>query len=122
MTKTVKGVIKGIGFAVEGFLGAFREDVHFRINLALSLTGTAVSLAVLNGCTAILVGFINFSVLVVELLNTAVERAVDTATSEFKPSAKLAKDAAAAAVLSVGLFALTVDLTVVLPELIRRLN
>lgn len=40
-----------------------------------------------------------FAVISAELLNTAVEKAVDTATSEIKSSAKLAKDAAAAGVL-----------------------
>ena len=38
-------------------------------------------------------------VLSAETINTAIEQAVDTATHEIKPSAKLAKDAAAGAVL-----------------------
>ena len=42
-----------------------------------------------------------FAVISAELFNTAVERAVDTATSEIKPTAKLAKDAAAGAVLMI---------------------
>lgn len=43
-----------------------------------------------------------------ELLNTAVEQAVDTATHEIKPSAKLAKDVAAGAVLTAAVCAVLV--------------
>jgi len=120
--QVITGVVKGIGYAIEGYLGAFREDRHFRINLFLSLTGTLLSAALLEGSLAVIVALSNYMVLVVELINTAVERAVDTATSEFKRSAKLAKDASAAAVLSTGLFALTLDLKFLLPEILKRLT
>ncbi len=43
------------------------------------------------------------AVISAELFNTAVEKAVDTATSEILPSAKLSKDAAAGAVLVLSL-------------------
>ncbi len=121
IVKVVAGVIRGIGYAVEGYLGAFKEDRHFRINLFLSLTGTVLSLILLEGSLGVLVALSNYLVLVVELINTAVERAVDTATSEFKKSAKLAKDCSAAAVLSTGLFALVLDIKFLLPELLKRL-
>ncbi|WP_457680476.1 diacylglycerol kinase [Thermovibrio sp.] len=121
MTEVLKGVVKGIGHALCGFKGAFKEDRHFRINLFLSLTGTALSLVFLEGSLRLVVAFVNYMVLVVELLNTAVERAVDTATTEFKESAKLSKDASAAAVLSVGLFALALDLIFLLPKIVKEL-
>lgn len=119
MLRTLKGIVKGIKYALEGYLGAFKEDRHFRINFTLSLIGFFLSLALLKGTEALFVAYANLMVLAFELLNTAVERAVDTATSEFKESAKLAKDASAAAVLTVGLFALSLDLTYILPKLIE---
>jgi len=121
MIKTLKGVLKGLMFALDGYVGAFREDVHFRINLILSLLGTLLSLILLDGCQKVVVALVNYLVLAFELLNTALERAVDTATSEFRPTAKLAKDAAAAAVLTVGLFALICDILFLLPQIFRRL-
>lgn len=121
MIKTVKGVLKGLGYAAEGYAGAFREDVHFRINFTLSLLGTALSLIFLNGCLKLTVALVNWLVLAFELVNTAVERAVDTATREISPTAKLSKDASAAAVLTVGIFALLCDLFILLPEILRRL-
>ncbi len=121
MIKIVKGILKGLMFAAEGYVGAFREDTHFRINLTLSLTGTLLSLILLEGCLKVVVALVNWLVLAFELMNTALERAVDTATSEFKPTAKLAKDSSSAAVLTVGVFALLCDILFLLPQIFRRL-
>ena len=49
-----------------------------------------------------------FLVIFAELVNTAVEKAVDTATEEIKESAKIAKDAAAGAVLTLSVGAIAV--------------
>lgn len=49
-----------------------------------------------------------FLVISLELINTAVEKAVDTATYEILPSAKLAKDASAGAVLVMAVASLLV--------------
>ncbi len=119
MLKTLKGIVKGIKYAFEGYQGAFKEDKHFRINFSLSLLGLSLSLAFLSGLERLFVVYANLMVLAFELLNTAIERAVDTATKEFKESAKLAKDASAAAVLTVGSFALVLDLVYILPKLIE---
>ena len=85
--EVLTGVAKGLKYAVEGYKGAFREDRHFRINLVLSLTGTALSLIFLEGNLKLIVALSNYLVLVTELINTAIERAVDTATREFSESA-----------------------------------
>lgn len=121
MIRTAKGVLKGIQYALEGYEGAFRNDTHFRINLTLSLAGTLLSLLLLDGCTRLIVALVNWLVLAFELINTAIEKTVDTATNEFNPTAKLAKDTSAAAVLTVGVFALLCDLFLLLPEILRRL-
>ena len=122
MKEVVKGIVKGIGYGLSGYRGAFREDRHFRINAVLSLTGALLSLWLLQGCLAVTLALTNFLVLVAELLNTAVERAVDTATKEYSESAKLAKDCGAGAVLAIGLFALALDLKFLLPEILRRFS
>jgi len=115
--RVIKRVVKGIKYALEGFQFALKEDEHFRINLTLSLTGVFLSLILLSGCERILVALINYLVLVLESVNTAIERAVDTATSEFHPLAKASKDLAATAVLLIGVFALLIDLIYLLPKI-----
>jgi diacylglycerol kinase (ATP) len=51
-------------------------------------------------------------VFICEIINTAVERAVDTATQEYHPIAKIAKDVAAGAVLVAALNSVLVGLLV----------
>lgn len=57
------------------------------------------------------------AVLVAEVFNTALEKAVDVATREENPLAHVAKDAAAGAVLLSALFAMVVGAVVFLPRL-----
>jgi diacylglycerol kinase len=121
MIKSIKRAIGGIRYALEGWSFALRNDQHFRVNLTLSLLGTVLSLLFLSGCRALLVALINYLILVVELINTAIEKAVDTATDEFHPMAKAAKDVASSAVLTIGLFAIIVDIIFLLPVIIEKL-
>lgn len=58
----------------------------------------------------------NAIVMMGELINTAVEKTVDLVTSEKKPLAKMAKDAAAGAVLVGAIFAVCVGLAVLLQK------
>ncbi|MEO2069698.1 MAG: diacylglycerol kinase family protein [Desulfurobacteriaceae bacterium] len=120
MIRTVKGIIRGINYAISGLHFALRKDRHFRINFTLSIVGTFSSLVFLSGCIALVVALANYLVLVVELLNTAIERAVDTATQEFHPLAKASKDVASAAVLSMGIFAFALDVVFLLPAIMER--
>ncbi len=87
-------------YAIEGIISAIKSEVHLRFHIVI-----ANLIAVFAGFYgiskmewAILIVCI-FAVISAELFNTAIEKAVDTATTEIKPTAKLAKDAAAGAVL-----------------------
>jgi diacylglycerol kinase len=60
----------------------------------------------------VLVAFAIFFVLAMELVNTAVEAVVDMVSAKTHPLAKIAKDAAAGAVLLASAFAVVVALTV----------
>jgi diacylglycerol kinase (ATP) len=84
--------LDGIGYALR-HESAFRQELLLLavlIPLAVMLARTPVELALLLG-SAILV-------LIVELLNTAIEALVDLVTGEFRELAKAAKDAGSAAV------------------------
>jgi diacylglycerol kinase len=121
MDSLIRGILKGIGYALEGYVYAFKNDRHFRVNLCLSLAGTVLAVALLEGCLALLVALTNYMVLVVELINTAVERAVDTAVTGYHPTAKASKDVASSAVLTAGVFAVVVDVIYLLPALAKSL-
>ena len=87
-------------YAIEGILSAIKSEVHLRFHIVIAnlIAVFAYFYGISNVEWAILTICI-FVVISAELFNTALEKAVDTATSEIKPTAKLAKDAAAGAVL-----------------------
>jgi diacylglycerol kinase (ATP) len=98
--KRQQEVAKSFNHAYQGLVYAVRTQRNMRFHVIAAVVVLAVSLLV--GVSAIelvaLVLAIMF-VLVTELLNTAMEFAVDLVTSEYHPLAKLAKDVAAGAVL-----------------------
>jgi diacylglycerol kinase len=61
-------------------------------------------------------------VISLELMNTAIESAVDIKTSEFQPLAKKAKDVAAGAVLVFSLFSAAIGLIIFIPHILAVLR
>lgn len=60
-----------------------------------------------------------FAVFVTEMVNTAIERAVDVATERFMSEAKKAKDIAAGAVLLVSICAIIIGSIIFIPHIIH---
>lgn len=93
-------LFESFNYAIEGIIHVLRTHRNMRIHFAAAI---AVLVA------AIWVGVTRFElialmlaiafVLVAEMINSAVEQAIDVATTSFDPLAKLAKDIAAGAVL-----------------------
>jgi diacylglycerol kinase (ATP) len=102
-------VIESFNFAIEGVVHVLRTQrnmrIHFIVAVAVLLTAAAVGVSKLE-LIALLIS-IAF-VLVAEMINTAVEGAIDAATTSFDPMAKLAKDIAAGAVLIASINAVAV--------------
>lgn len=107
-------------FAWQGIAHAFRSQRNFRVHTAIALGAVAVGLGVGLDATrwaiiAVTIGLV-FSA---ELVNTALEAAVDLATDDRKPLAKVAKDAAAGAVLLAAACAVAVGVFILGPPLLR---
>src|SRR5918995_549489 len=102
-------IIESFNVAIEGLVHVLRTQRNMRIHFAVAVT--VIILAVLVGVSRIeliaLLMSIAF-VLVAEMVNTAIEGAIDAATTSFDPMAKLAKDIAAGAVLIASLNAVAV--------------
>jgi diacylglycerol kinase (ATP) len=93
-------VIESFNFAIEGVIHVLRTQRNMRLHFAAAVAVIVVAVAV--GVTKIELSLLLVSiafVLVAEMINTAVEGAIDAATTSFDPMAKLAKDIAAGAVL-----------------------
>lgn len=108
------GLSAAFGYALAGLAEAWRAQPNLRLHaLAAALVAAAgVVLHVRALDWAILALAIGL-VAAAELLNTAVEAAVDLASPADHPLAKLAKDTAAAAVLVAALAAVAAGIAVV---------
>ncbi len=96
----MKRIFLAFGYSLQGLLAAWRDEPAFRQELliALILVPLALWLAPDGLALALMLGSVMF-VLVVELLNTAIEATVNRIGEERHPLAKKAKDVASAAVL-----------------------
>jgi diacylglycerol kinase (ATP) len=91
------GLIDSFNYAFEGIIHVLRTQRNLRIHF-LIVIGAAAALGVQRLELIALLLAIAF-VLVAEMVNTAIEGAIDVSTTSFDPNAKLAKDVAAGAVL-----------------------
>jgi diacylglycerol kinase (ATP) len=94
-------IVRALGYSLKGFVAAFRHEAAFRQELFLVAVTLPLGLYLgKNGIErALLVGSL-LLVLIVELLNSAVEAIVDKTSPEFNELAGRAKDLGSAAVMS----------------------
>jgi diacylglycerol kinase (ATP) len=107
-------------YAGQGVGYAFRTQRNFRIHLLIG--AIALSLSIYFKLSAVACSIISLTialVLVLELLNTALEAIVDlTVGREFHQLAKIAKDCAAGAVLIAAIAALIIAIVLLLPHIV----
>jgi diacylglycerol kinase (ATP) len=102
-------IIESFNYAIEGLIHVLRTQRNMRIHLAVAVI--VIILAVVVGVSRIELIALLISiafVLIAEMINTAIEGAIDAATTSFDPMAKLSKDIAAGAVLIAALNAVAV--------------
>jgi diacylglycerol kinase (ATP) len=102
-------LLDSFNYAFEGIIHVLRTQRNLRIHFAIA--AAVIVAALLLGVTKLeliaLLLAIAF-VLIAEMLNSAIEGAVDIATTSFDPNAKLAKDIAAGSVLIASINALAI--------------
>jgi diacylglycerol kinase (ATP) len=93
-------IIESFNYAIEGVIHVLRTQRNMRIHFAVAVVVIVIAAAVGVSKIELIALLISIAfVLVAEMINTAVESAIDAATTSFDPMAKLAKDIAAGAVL-----------------------
>src|SRR5438067_8151612 len=98
--KRAPGVFESFNFAFEGIIHVLRTQRNLRIHFAIAVAVIVFALIVNVTKLELIALLLSIAfVLIAEMLNTAVEAAIDIATTSFDPMAKLAKDIAAGAVL-----------------------
>jgi diacylglycerol kinase (ATP) len=93
-------LIDSFNYAFEGIIHVLRTQRNLRIHFAVAIAVIAAAAAfgvdrIELICLLLAIAF----VLVAEMVNSAIEGAIDVSTTSFDPNAKLAKDIAAGAVL-----------------------
>ena len=95
--------------AFEGIIHTLRTQRNMRIHLGVAVVVIVTALIVNVTKLELIALLISITfVLIAEMINTAVEAAIDIATTSFDPMAKLAKDIAAGSVLIASVNAIAV--------------
>jgi len=114
-------LIESFNYAFEGIIHVLRTQrnmrIHFTIAVVVLIAGLAVDVSRLELIALLLA--IAF-VFITEMLNSALEQAIDVSTTSFDPLAKLAKDIAAGAVLIATINAIAIGYLVFSGEIADR--
>jgi diacylglycerol kinase (ATP) len=114
-------IVESFNFAFEGVIHVLRTQRNMRIHFLVAVI--VLVWALFAGVTKLeliaLLLAISF-VLIAEMVNTAIEAAIDVATTSFDPMAKLAKDIAAGSVLIASVNAIAVGYLVFSGEVADR--
>lgn len=107
--KSRRSILWSFNYAIEGLVWALRTQRNMRVHVTIAVFAAVGSLLLgVSRLGLLSIVFAISLVFVTELLNTAVEAAVDVATERYDPLAKIAKDVAAGAVLIAAINALIV--------------
>jgi diacylglycerol kinase (ATP) len=102
-------LLDSFNYAFEGIIHVLRTQRNLRIHFAIAIAVIAAAAAFDVGRLELISLLLAIAfVLVAEMVNSAIEGAIDVSTTSFDPNAKLAKDIAAGAVLISTITALAV--------------
>lgn len=109
---------KSFAYAWAGFLTFLKTEHNARIHLLLSVVVIILGIALkVNSGEAIALVIAMALVWITELLNTALEKAMDFISTEKHPQIKWVKDLAAAAVLVAAVAALVIGSIIFIPKI-----
>ena len=122
--KIAKDLPTSFLYAAKGLRYAFLTQRNFRIHVGFALVAFTLGLFLgLNKSDLAIMALTATSVLVVELLNTAIESVVDLAIGKrFHPLAQIAKDCSAGAVLVASISSLLIAVLLLFPPLVKTLG
>ena len=122
--KIAKDLPTSFLYAAKGLGYAFWTQRNFRIHVGFALGAFGLGFFLgLNKSDLAIMALTATSVLVVELLNTAIESVVDLAIGKrFHPLAQIAKDCSAGAVLVASISSVLIAVLLLFPPLLKQLG
>ena len=116
----MKRVFAAFSYSVQGFKAAWQGEHAFRQELGLVIVATIVALSLsITALEKLMLIGVFVLVLIVELLNSAIEAVVDRVSLESNPLSKNAKDFGSAAVFLTLSLASATWAVIVLPLIVR---
>lgn len=113
----IQRIAKAFGYSCQGLRSAYIHEAAFRQELLLCLVATPIAFWLSNGWRQFLLLMASlFFILIVELLNSAVETLADAVQPDYHPLVGRAKDISSAAVLLSFVVALCVWAAVLIPN------
>ena len=107
--RRARSLLESFNFAVEGIIHVLRTQRNMRIHLLAAVIVLVAALATSVTKLELIALLLAIAfVFITEMINSALEQAIDVSTTSFDPLAKLAKDIAAGAVLIATLNAIAV--------------
>lgn len=95
----LRRIVDAFGYSVEGFKAAWQHEFAFRQEIVVCVIATVAALALpVSAFQKLMMIAVLLLVLLVELLNSAIEAVVDRISLERHPLSKRAKDLGSAAV------------------------
>jgi len=118
--KSKNSLLRNFGFAFEGLKTAFVNGRNFRIQVFVGLAAVFLGFILrLDPFEWLDLTLVIASVLILELMNTAIEAIVDIVSPEIQPKAKIAKDVAAASVLVASIASVFIGAFLFLPKILN---
>ncbi|TCP32349.1 undecaprenol kinase [Scopulibacillus darangshiensis] len=110
--------IRRVGYALSGIRSAFRHERNLQIQAVIGLCVIIIAIMIHVSLTHFMIILILVAgVISLELINTAIERAVDLISTELHPLARAAKDIAAGAVLWFSIFSAIIGFMIIFTTL-----
>ncbi|AST92614.1 diacylglycerol kinase [Sutcliffiella cohnii] len=119
--KSFRGSLsKSFFFALEGFMYVLKNERNIKIHIIIAIFMILLSLYLnISKIEWVVLFLIIGGMVVIEIINTAIENVVDLVTEEFHPLAKIAKDVAASAALVFAVVAVVVGIILYLPYIVQ---
>ncbi|QRG70540.1 diacylglycerol kinase family protein [Brevibacillus choshinensis] len=115
--------VRSLSYAIQGIVYTVKTQRNMQIHVAAALIVLAAAWWLQIPRSDVLLVFFSIAlVIALELVNTAVEAAVDLASPDWHSKAKIAKDASAGAVLIAALVSVVIGVMIFGPPLYQKMS
>lgn len=113
---------KSVHYALEGIAASFLQERNMKIHLFMMMSVIVCGFFFCISYFEWMICFLLIGIVIaLEIINTAIEAVVDLCSPDHHPLAKLAKDAAAGAVLVMSIFAAIIGFMIFIPKMMALL-